>query len=153
MLQSFFVRFNQLSFSALLLRITMVVILFPHGSNLMLGWFGGKGFTQSVEGLSSGAGLPYFIAVLVVMLQFFGSLALGFGLLTRYFAFATMVLFIGMIPYHTEYGFFMNWFGKQQGEGFEYHLLVLGICAALVVSGAGQWSVDGFLQKKKWAFN
>jgi putative oxidoreductase len=36
----------------------------------------------------------------------------------------------------------MNWFGKQQGEGFEYHLLIIGIAAALLVTGGGRWSVD-----------
>ncbi|HEX3204032.1 MAG TPA: hypothetical protein VHQ67_04710 [Nitrospiraceae bacterium] len=36
----------------------------------------------------------------------------------------------------------MNWFGKQQGEGDEYHVLVSGIAAALLVIGAGRWSID-----------
>jgi len=36
----------------------------------------------------------------------------------------------------------MNWFATQQGEGFEYHLLIIGIAAALLVAGGGRWSVD-----------
>ena len=36
----------------------------------------------------------------------------------------------------------MNWFGQQQGEGFEYHLLVIGMSAALVLTGGGAWSLD-----------
>jgi putative oxidoreductase len=43
---------------------------------------------------------------------------------------------------HFSYGFFMNWFGQRQGEGYEYHLLIIGIAAALLVTGAGRWSVD-----------
>ena len=43
---------------------------------------------------------------------------------------------------HLPHGFFMNWFGKQAGEGYEYHLLVIGIGLALLVTGAGKWSVD-----------
>ncbi|MGH7219136.1 MAG: DoxX family protein, partial [Nitrospiraceae bacterium] len=39
-------------------------------------------------------------------------------------------------------GFFMNWFSKQQGEGYEYHLLVIGMSLALLITGAGKWSVD-----------
>jgi NADPH:quinone reductase-like Zn-dependent oxidoreductase len=35
----------------------------------------------------------------------------------------------------------MNWFGQQQGEGYEYHLLVIGLAAALLVTGAGRWSI------------
>lgn len=46
------------------------------------------------------------------------------------------------------HGFFMNWSGKQQGEGYGYHLLVIAICAALMVTGAGRWLVDGALAKR-----
>jgi putative oxidoreductase len=47
-----------------------------------------------------------------------------------------------IVTTHLPHGFFMNWFGKQQGEGYEYHLLVIGIAVALLVTGAGKWSVD-----------
>jgi putative oxidoreductase len=43
---------------------------------------------------------------------------------------------------HVQHGFFMNWFGQQQGEGFEYHILVIGICLALLIKGGGALSVD-----------
>ena len=36
----------------------------------------------------------------------------------------------------------MNWFGKQQGEGYEHHLLVIGLGLAILMMGAGKWSVD-----------
>jgi putative oxidoreductase len=65
------------------------------------------------------------------------------GLLTRVAAFGVlcnMVVAIWMV--HWPHGFFMNWFGKQKGEGFEYHILVIGMCLALMISGAGKWSVD-----------
>jgi putative oxidoreductase len=39
----------------------------------------------------------------------------------------------------------MNWTGKQKGEGFEFHLLALGIALALILGGAGLWSVDALL--------
>jgi putative oxidoreductase len=44
--------------------------------------------------------------------------------------------------HHVQHGFFMNWFGQQQGEGFEYHILVLGMVLALLVRGGGLLSVD-----------
>lgn len=149
MLNSLFDRLDKNAVSALLLRITSLIVIFPHGASLMLGWFGGKGFTAAAEGLSTGAGLPYIVAVLVILLQFFGSIALGLGIFTRYFGVAIFILFAGMIPYHTDYGFFMNWFGEKGGEGYEFHLLVLGICAALIVSGAGKWSLDNIFYKTK----
>jgi putative oxidoreductase len=39
-------------------------------------------------------------------------------------------------------GFFMNWAGTQRGEGFEYHLLALGLAIALLIKGGGAFSVD-----------
>ncbi len=57
--------------------------------------------------------------------------------------FQTMVIMLGAITAsHLQHGFFMNWFGKQQGEGYEYHLLVIDMSLALLVTGAGKWSVD-----------
>ena len=37
----------------------------------------------------------------------------------------------------------MNWLGQQAGEGFEYHLLVIGMSLALLVVGeaSGRWMV------------
>jgi putative oxidoreductase len=52
-----------------------------------------------------------------------------------------------MFMAHVKNGFFMNWFGKQQGEGIEYFLLILGLALALVVSGGGRWSVDRAINK------
>jgi len=49
---------------------------------------------------------------------------------------------------HLPHGFFMNWFGKQQGEGYEYHLLVIGIAAALLVTGGGRWSADRVIAER-----
>ena len=43
---------------------------------------------------------------------------------------------------HAQHGLFMNWTGAQAGEGFEYHLLIIGAAMALVFAGAGRWSLD-----------
>lgn len=75
--------------------------------------------------------------------EFFGSLALLAGLLTRFTATSLAVIMLGAITLvHQPHGFFMNWFGKQQGEGYEYHVLAIGIAAALLIIGAGRWSID-----------
>jgi putative oxidoreductase len=73
----------------------------------------------------------------------FGSLGLLAGFLTRFTAASFIIIMLGaIVTTHLPHGFFMNWFGQQQGEGYEYHLLVLGISAALLFTGAGKWSVD-----------
>ena len=94
------------------------------------------------------AGLNPVIAFLVIFLEFFGSLLLLFGLFTRVMALATLILFLGMIlTVHQQFGFFMNWYGSLKGEGFEYHLLGIGILLALAINGGGKASLDGIIHK------
>ncbi len=41
----------------------------------------------------------------------------------------------------------MNWFGSQAGEGFEYHLLALGLALIVMLKGGGRWSLDSGMSK------
>lgn len=135
---------------ATILRIVLGVILFPHGAQKMLGWFGGYGFNGTMGFLTGAAGLPWIIAFLVIAIELFGAIALVFGFATRIVAVGIISLFAGIIfTSHLQNGFFMNWAGNLKGEGYEYHLLVIGIAIALLVSGAGKWSVDYALQREK----
>lgn len=135
--------------TATILRIVLGLILFPHGAQKMLGWFGGYGFNGTMAFLTDTAGLPSIIAFLVIAIEFFGAIALIFGFATRIVAIGIISLFAGIIfTSHLSNGFFMNWSGNLKGEGFEYHLLVIGIAVALLVSGAGRWSIDHALQEK-----
>jgi len=132
-----------------ILRVVLGVVLFPHGAQKLLGWFGGYGFNGTMGFLTGTAGLPWILAFLVIAIEFFGALALIFGFATRIVAVGIITLFAGIIfTSHAQNGFFMNWAGTQQGEGYEYHLLVIGMAVALLVNGAGKWSVDERLQKK-----
>ena len=135
--------------AATILRIVLGLILFPHGAQKMLGWFGGYGFNGTMGFLTGTAGLPWIIAFLVIAIEFFGAIALRFGFATRIVAVGIISLFAGIIfTSHLSNGFFMNWSGNLQGEGYEYHLLVIGIAVTLLVSGAGRWSIDHALQRK-----
>ena len=134
--------------AATIIRIVLGAILFPHGAQKLLGWFGGYGFDGTIGFLTGTAGLPWIIAFLVIIIEFFGALALIFGFATRIVASGVIVLFAGILFMHLQNGFFMNWNGQQAGEGFEYHLLVIGMSLALLISGAGKWSIDYALQKK-----
>lgn len=126
-----------------ILRVVFAIVLLPHGIQKLIGGLGGYGFSASMHHLTVEAGLPSLIAFLVIFLEFFGSLFILLGLFTRLVAAASIILFIGMIvTTHLEFGFFMNWFGGQKGEGFEYHLLAIGLLLSLIISGAGKASVD-----------
>jgi putative oxidoreductase len=46
---------------------------------------------------------------------------------------------------HGANGFFMNWMGNQKGEGFEYHLLAIGLALIVIIYGAGKFSVAAAL--------
>lgn len=134
------------SWTGLLLRVTLGCVMWPHGAQKLLGWYGGFGFSGTIGFFTEQMHLPWIIAFLIVIGESFGSLALLIGLLTRFAAASIGVIMIGAITMvHWQHGFFMNWFGKQEGEGFEYHLLVIGIAAVLVLTGGGRWSVDGVL--------
>lgn len=133
------------SWTGLFLRFTLGFILFPHGAQKMFGWFNGPGFSGEMEHLTKAAGLPAFVAVMVILIEFFASLMLITGIATRIAALGILGLFIGIIAHvHYKEGFFMNWFGKMPAgsEGYEYHLLVIGLCIAILIEGAGRFSLD-----------
>ncbi len=126
----------------LILRFTLAVVIFPHGAQKVLGWFGGQGFKPTVQFFPS-AGIPPVLALLAMAAEFLGPLGLTVGLLTRLAAFGICcVMLVAIITVHWPHGFFMNWYGNQKGEGFEYHLLALGIAMALIIMGGGAWSLD-----------
>ena len=133
----------------LILRLTLGLVMFPHGAQKLLGLFGGFGFDGTIGFFTQKMGMPWLIAFLIIIGEFFGSLGLLAGFLTRFSAASLAVIMLGAIVLvHLPVGFFMNWFGQQQGEGFEYHLLVIGIAAALLVTGGGKWSADRVIAEK-----
>jgi len=137
------------SWTGLILRLTLGLVMFPHGAQKLLGWYGGFGFTGTMGFFTETMHLPWIVALLVIVGEFFGSLGLIAGLLTRFTAVSFMVIMLGaIITVHLQNGFFMNWSGKQLGEGYEYHLLVIGIGLALLVTGAGMWSVDKVIAER-----
>lgn len=137
------------AWTGFILRLTLGLVMFPHGAQKLLGWFGGFGFDGTMGFFTQKMMMPKLIAVLVIIGESFGSLSLLAGLLTRFTAASLAVIMLGAIALvHLQYGFFMNWFGQQQGEGYEYHLLVIGIAAALLVTGGGRWSIDREIAKR-----
>ncbi len=136
-------------YTGLIIRLTLGIVMFPHGAQKILGWYGGPGFQAELGHLQE-MGIPWLVAVMVILIEFFGAISLIIGLVSRLWAIAFGGLFIGIIfMEHFQYGFFMNWFGNQEGEGYEYHLLVIGLCLALWVQGSGRFSIDSFLLQKK----
>jgi putative oxidoreductase len=129
--------------SGTLARLALALVMFPHGAQKVLGWFGGYGFAGTHGFLTQQIGLPSLLATLVILIEFVAPLLLLAGLGTRLAAAGIGAVMIGAVAtVHAPHGFFMNWSGAQAGEGFEYHLLVLGLVAVLLVQGAGRLSLD-----------
>jgi putative oxidoreductase len=127
--------------SRTILRLFLGLVMFPHGAQKLLGWFGGYGFSATMQAMSKD--LPSIIVFLVIVIEFFGALGLIAGFLSRVAAFGVLCVMLGAIfAVHLPNGFFMNWMGNQKGEGFEYHLLVIGMALAIIAKGSGAFSAD-----------
>ncbi len=135
---------NPANTAALVARVSLAVVLFPHGAQKLLGWFGGSGFQGTINGLTGNAGLPWVIALLVILIEFFAPLFLLAGFMTRLAAFAIGVEFIGVVlKAHIHNGFFMNWNRQpNKGEGLEYFILLFGFVIILLITGGGKASMD-----------
>ncbi len=134
--------------SLTILRLVLGVVFFAHGAQKMLGWFGGPGFHGTV-GFFTQHGIPLALALLIIATEFFGSLGLILGFLTRIAALGISGLMVGAIfLVHLQSGFFMKWAGNQAGEGYEFHLLAIAMAVALLLRGAGAFSVDHALSDR-----
>ena len=94
-------------------------------------------------------GMPAIVAATVILTEFIGPLLLIAGLAVRPVAVAMIGLMLGaIVMVHGQFGFFMNWFGNQAGEGIEYHILVIIIAASLLIAGGGRWAIDHTIGRK-----
>jgi len=136
--------------SSTVLRVVLGAVMFPHGAQKLLGWFGGYGFSGTMGFLTGNVGLPTPLAALVIVAEFFGSIALVLGLFSRAAAVGIISVMIGaVVTTHLPNGFFMNWTGQQAGEGFEYHLLAIGMALAILIQGSGRYSLDRLLARDR----
>ena len=134
--------------TGLLLRITIAIVLFPHGAQKLLGWFGGYGYEGTMHFFTVTKGLPGMVGFMVIMIEFFGSILVLLGFGSRLLAVSFLFLAAGIaLSSHIENGFFMNWFANQPGEGYEYFLLLAGMSLALLLNGSGKYSVDKLVQQ------
>lgn len=129
--------------AGLIMRLTLGIVMLPHGLQKVFGLFGGAGLQATMNVFTTKMGLPAPVAILVILAESAGALGLIVGFCTRLCALGIALVMGGAIFFvHAQHGFFMNWAGKQPGEGFEYHLLAIGLSLALFIHGAGKWSFD-----------
>jgi len=124
-------------------RVVLGVVLFAHGAQKLLGWFGGPGLSASLNMFRDQLRIPVPLALLAIAAEFFGGLGLIVGLLTRIAALGIAItMLVAMVMVHLRYGFFLNWFGNKPGHGIEYHLMVIALAIVVMTQGAGAFSFD-----------
>ncbi len=133
---------TQNDFSLLILRVLFGAVMWPHGAQKLLKMFGGYGFDGTM-GFLQGLGLPWVIAFLVILIEFFGSIALVLGFFTRLMALGFISVMVGG-AYILHHSFFVG----KYGYGYEYHIIAIAICLVLLIKGGGMASVDGMIAKK-----
>jgi putative oxidoreductase len=130
--------------TSLVLRLALGIVMLPHGLQKVFGWFGGYGLSGTWGFMTGQLHIPAIFAALAILAESAGALGLIVGLLGRVAAFGIGVemAVAAFVGHHVGNGFFMNWSGHQGGEGFEYHILVIGIAIALMIRGSGALSLD-----------
>lgn len=129
-----------------LLRAALGIVFFAHGAQKVPGWFGGGGWSNSMDYFTQTLGIPGLLAVLAILAEFLGGLCLILGFLTRVVALGIAIdMAVALFLVHLPNGFFMNWSGNQKGEGFEFHVLAISIAIALMARGGGAMSFDRIL--------
>lgn len=130
------------SIAQLLVRVALGVVIWPHGAQKVLGWYGGPGYAKTME-IFAGLGFSAGATMALLVVEFVGAGLLILGFFTRVWSLGIgLAITVCMFMNHVQHGFFMNWSGTQAGEGYEYHLLVIGISLSLLVRGGGLLSLD-----------
>jgi putative oxidoreductase len=130
-------------------RALLGAVMFGHGAQKLLGWFGGYGFEGTMKFFTDTLHIPAPLAVLVILGESIGALLLIAGLGTRIAAFGISAVMVGaVLTMHGSVGFFMNWYGNQAGEGYEYHLLALALSVPLMIAGGGRYALDSWVRAR-----
>ena len=135
------------SYSFVFLRLGLAVTFFLHSTQQIFGWHGGRGLKAHLANWRDKQHIPIPIGALGLFIEFFGSLALLIGFLTRPFALGlALFIIIAMLKSHARHGFFL---ARRPGDasGIEYTLALFLMAVALFVGGGGALSVDGLLSQ------
>ena len=133
---------NLQSVAVLVLRIGLGAVMFAHGAQKVIGAFGGKGLEATVTGMSTGLGVPEFMAYLSCSTEFLGGLGLLLGILTRFFGTAVFInMMVAVLAVHAKNGFFAP-------TGYEFPLSLALMSLTITIAGPGLLSLDHLLFPK-----
>ena len=134
--------------SLLIVRVFLGVIFFAHGAQKVFGWLGGPGLRGTIAYFKQALGVPPPLSALAALTELLGGVGMIVGLLVRPAAVGLIiVMLVAIATVHWRNGFFINWSlepGKQ--HGFEMNFALIGMALAVLVGGAGAWSIDRYLR-------
>jgi putative oxidoreductase len=128
------------------IRLALAAVMIAHGSQKVLGTFGGSGFRTFIEGTTPFAFMrPAWVWLAAAALsELVGGILIGIGFLTRVGAFfVACTMLTAVIGVHLAGGFFAS------NRGYEYPLSLFAMALALVIAGGGQASVDRALSGRR----
>lgn len=137
-------KFISSSFVVLLLRLWLGIVFIAHGSQKLLGWFGGRGFSGTLDAWEQNIGIPNFLGVIAIAAEFLGGIGLMLGFLTRLAALGIMGVMAVAISMQT--GFF-------NPKGIEFQATLFLIAFIILLYGPGRFSVDRQIYNKGQHFN
>ena len=121
------------------IRIALGVIMFAHGAQKIFGVWGGKGFTNWIQGTAPLDFLQpsWFWLGAAALSEFIGGALVMIGLFTRVGAFfIACTMGVAIAGVHWKNGFFLN------VGGFEFPFALLGMALTLLIAGGGNASID-----------
>ncbi len=125
-----------ISTALLILRVTLGVVFFAHGSQKVLGIFGGRGLAATAAMLSKGLPLPAWLFCVSAFAEFLGGIGMVLGLLTRFWGLALVInMCVAVFAVHWPHGFFLP-------MGFEYPMTMGLLALSILVAGPGLYSLD-----------
>ncbi len=130
---------NDLAFTVA--RLALGIMIFPHGAQKALGWFGGGGIQGTLDFFAS-IGIPAPLAYIAIAAEFLGGIGLIAGFMTRIAALGVGVtMAVAVAKVHWEKGFFLG------DGGYEFHVLAIGLALILMMRGGGAASIDGAMSR------
>ena len=124
----------------LLVRLAVGAVLFFHGTQKLLGWFGGDGLSGATDFFARlGYRPPRVMAVIAAVVETVGGLLLALGWFTEVAAVLLIASLLNVLLVHVGNGF------DRRRNGFEYEFVLLTCVVAVATAGPGPWSIDALL--------
>ena len=128
------------TFATIPIRLGLAIVMIAHGSQKVLGSWGGPGFKAFTAGNTPFGSFmkPAWLWLGAAALsELVGGVLVGLGFLTRVGAFfIACVMLTAIAGIHWPNGLF------AANRGYEYPLTLLAIALTLLITGGGQVSVD-----------